>query len=325
MKAMVYTSYGPPSILRLTDIPVPTQKNNEVLVKVHYAAVNSWDWDLVRGRPYITRLGGFFKPKYPVLGADIAGVVSAVGKDVTLFSVGDAVFGDLSASGWGGFAEFVTASEQALSKKPPSMSFDDAAALPQAGVLALQALQMGTVSAGTKLLINGAGGGVGTIALQIAKSLGAEVTCVDKSSKLSALSALGANEAIDYEKVDFTSQNSQYDMILDVVGNYSLRHYLGSLRTGGTYVMIGGSISLVLQILSVGSIIAKSNNKHLKVLIHKPNVDDQNTLGDLCTSGILTPIIDKVYPLQDVGAALQYLGDGHVFGKILVQIDDNQK
>ncbi|WP_436236594.1 NAD(P)-dependent alcohol dehydrogenase [Paenibacillus sp. LjRoot153] len=205
MKAIIYTKYGSPNELTSTEVEKPQPKDHEVLINVHAASINSWDWDLLRGTPFLVRIGGVLKPKYTILGADIAGRVEAVGKEVKQFVPGDEVFGDISGCSWGGFAEYVCASEMSLSLKPASISFEDAAAIPQAAVLALQGLRCkGLISKGNKVLINGAGGGVGTFAVQLAKLFGAEVTVVDSVTKLSKLQALGADHVMDYTKDDFT-------------------------------------------------------------------------------------------------------------------------
>ncbi|MDU0200598.1 NAD(P)-dependent alcohol dehydrogenase [Paenibacillus sp. MAH-36] len=323
MKAMVYTKYGTKDVLNLVEVEKPTPKDNEVLVRVHAASVNSWDWDLMRGIPYMVRLGGILKPKYSILGADIAGIVEAVGREVKQFQPGDEVFGDISGSGWGGFAEFVSVREDVLSHKPPLMSFDQAAALPQAGVLALQGLRdKGKIQKGQKILVNGAGGGVGTIAIQYAKSIGAEVAAVDSGMKLDMLTSLGADQVIDYTTKDFTKNGQQYDLILDVVGNRSIFDYKRALSPSGTYVMVGGSMSRIFQVICLGPWISMTEKKNMGILIHKPNQHDQKELGRLVEAGAVTPIIDKYYPLRDLAEALQHLGDGHVKGKVVIRVVD---
>lgn len=326
MKAMVYNKYGTADVLNLKEIEIPALKHNEVLVKIHAVSVNSWDWDLLRGKPFLTRLGGLLKPKYNILGADIAGKVEAIGSEITQLSVGDEVFGDISWCGWGGFAEYVSVNAEALTLKPASMTFEEAAAIPQAGVLALQGLRdKGQIHKAKKVLINGAGGGVGTFALQIAKLYGAEVTCVDSKKKLDTLKSIGADHVMDYTEDDFTKKGQLYDLILDVVGTRSIFDYKRVLNPKGTYVMIGGSMSLILQLLLLGPRIYKTEDKKMTILVHKPNKNDQNYLKDLFVAGKLVPVIDKNrYFLSQVAEAIRYLGEGHAKGKVVVCLESNQ-
>ncbi len=321
MKAMVYDRYGSANVLKLKEIELPTLKENEVLVKIHATSVNSWDWDLLRGKPYVNRIGGLFKPKYPILGADIAGRIEAIGSKVNQFSIGDDVFGDISWCGWGGFAEYVSVNAEALTLKPAGMTFEEAAAIPQAGVLALQGLRdLGNMHEAKTILINGAGGGVGTLGLQIAKSYGAEVTCVDSRKKLDLLQSMGADYVLDYTEEDITKDGKSYDLILDVVGNRSIFDYKPMLNPRGRYVMIGGTMSRILQLLLFGHRIHKTENKKMALLIHKPNKHDQNVLKDLFVAGKLRPIIDKQFSLSQVEEAIRYLGEGHVMGKVVITI-----
>lgn len=323
MKAMVYTKYGSKDVLKLVELEKPVPKDKEVLIRVHAASVNSWDWDLLRGVPFMVRLGGILKPKFKILGADIAGTVEAVGSKVNQFRAGDEVFGDISGSGWGGFAEYVAVREDVLSLKPAHMSFDQAAALPQAGVLALQGLRdKGKIRKGMRVLINGAGGGVGTFAVQFAKAIGAEVAAVDSAVKLDMLTGLGADDVIDYTKDDFTQNGQQYDLILDVVGNRSIFDYKRSLSPSGTYVMVGGSMARIFQVMCLGPWISMTEKKNMGILIHKPNQNDQQDLEKLVEAGQISPIIDKCYALSEVAEALQYLGGGHANGKVVIHIAD---
>ena len=322
MKAMVYNKYGSTNVLKLSEIEIPAIKPNEVLIKVHAVSVSSWDWDLLRGKPFLARLGGFLKPKYNILGADIAGTIEAIGSEVKHFSVGDAVFGDISGCGWGGFAEYVSVNAEALTLKPAHMTFEEAAAIPQAGVLALQGLRdVGQIQQAKKVLINGAGGGVGTFALQMAKLHGAEVTCVDSKAKLDILKSIGADHVIDYKEEDFTKTGQFYDLILDVVGNRSVNNYKSVLNPNGTYVMVGGTLPLILQILLKGPKINKKESKKMAILVHKPNQKDQDYLKELFVEGKLVPIIDKKYSLGDTGEAIRYLAEGHAKGKVIVSME----
>lgn len=316
---MVYNKYGTTDVLKLKEVQVPTPKDNEVKVKVHAVSVNSWDWDLLRGKPFLARIGGLLKPKYKILGADIAGRVEEIGIDVKHFHPGDEVFGDISWCGWGGFAEYVCVREDALTLKPSTMTFEEASAIPQAGVLALQGLRKGQIQEGHKVLINGAGGGVGTFALQIAKLYGAEVTCVDNTGKMDLLRSIGADYVIDYTQEDLKGRC--YDLILDVVGSRSILDYKRLLNPNGTYVMVGGSFSLILQIIFLGPVISRIEKKTMSILVHKPNKNDQNFLNDLFVDGTIVPIIDKQYALSEVAEAIQYLGEGKAKGKVVIHVE----
>ncbi|WP_245237333.1 NAD(P)-dependent alcohol dehydrogenase [Paenibacillus ihuae] len=319
MKAMVYDSYGTSEVLRIEPVDIPDPKDHEVLIEVHAASVNSWDWDLLRGKPFINRLGAFRTPRYRILGADIAGKVIAVGAAATRFKPGDEVFGDLSGCGWGGFAEYVCAAEGALTTKPAGVSFIEAAAIPQAAVLALQGLRdAGNLQSGQHVLINGAGGGVGSFAIQYAKLHGAEVTGVDNTVKLDILRAIGADHVLDYTQEDFTVKGITYDLILDVVGNKSIFRLKRALRNGGVYVMIGGPMPRIITNLLWAPFVSLLERKKIKVLVHKPNHGDQLVWKELVESGQVTPVIDRQYPLHQAAQALQDLGNGSVKGKAVV-------
>jgi NADPH:quinone reductase-like Zn-dependent oxidoreductase len=325
MKAIVYTKYGPPDVLQLKEVEKPTPKDNEVLIKVHAASVNSWDWDLLRGTPFLNRLGGLLKPKYKILGADIAGRVEAVGRNVKQFQPGDEVFGDLCECGWGGFAEYVCARENALALKPASMTFEEVAAVPQAAVLALQGLRdKGQIQPGQKVLINGAGGGVGTFAVQIAKSFGAEVTGVDSTRKLDMVRSIGADQVIDYTQEDFTKNEQRYDLILDGVAYRSILDYKRALSPKGIFVMVGGSMALAFQILFLGPWISLAGSKKMGILAPKPN-KNLAFLKELLEAGKVVPVIDRRYPLSEVPEALRYFGEGHAKGKVVITLEHNDK
>jgi NADPH:quinone reductase-like Zn-dependent oxidoreductase len=318
LKAIHYTKYGSPDVLQLKEVDNPIPKDKEVLVKVYAASVNSWDWDLLRGKPFIARLDGILKPKYKVLGADIAGIVEAVGNKVTQFQIGDEVFGDVSGCNWGGFAQYVCADEKAMALKSPNMTFDEAAATSQAAVLALQGLRQGKLNKGQKVLINGAGGGVGTIAIQIAKSYGTEVTAVDQAEKLDMLRSIGADHVIDYKTEHFITYEQRYDLILDVWASRSIFEYKRILNPNGNYVMIGGATSRIFQLMLLGSWISKSANVTMGLLMHKPNKEDLNELNRLFEAGKIAPIIDRRYPLSETADAFRYFGTGRTQGKIVI-------
>ena len=319
MKAIVYTKYGPPDVLQLKEVEKPTPKDNEVLVKIHAASINSWDWGLLRGTPFMNRLVfGVLKPKTKILGCDIAGRVEAVGRNVKQFQPGDEVFGDISGCGMGGFAEYVCARENVLAPKSASMTYEQAAAVPQAAVLALQGLRKGQIQPGQKVLINGAGGGVGTFGVQIAKSFGAEVTGVDSTGKLDMVRSIGADQVIDYTKEDFTKSGRRYDLILDVVVYRSIFDYKRALSPKGIFVMIGGSIPRVFLIALTAPLITRS--KKLVILAHKPNSKDLIFMNDLFEAGKVAPVIDRRYPLSEVAEALRYFGKGHVQGKVVITV-----
>ncbi len=323
MKAIIYHSYGATSNLHLAEVEKPTPKDNEVLVKIHAASVNSWDWDLLKGKPFLVRvIGGLSKPKHQILGADIAGTIETVGNNVKEFKPGDEVFGDIAESGFGGFAEYVAVPEKLLAKKSSKMTFEQAAALPQAGLLALQGLGYGgDINAGQQILINGAGGGVGTLALQYAKSHGAEVTCVDRAEKFNLLRSLGADHVIDYTKEDYTRTGRQYDMILDVIAHRSVSDYKRALKPSGTFAMIGGSMGgLLAKLMLLGPVISKFSGKKLGIMGYRPNRMDLDLLTRLFEEGKVIPVIDKVYPLEQVPEAMQYLGDGKVQGKVVIGV-----
>ena len=320
MKAVVYERYGTPNELVLKEIERPVPKDNEALVKVHAVSINSWDWDMLRGRPYIVRMWGLLKPKYQIPGADIAGRVEAVGKNVAKFQPGDEVFGDLCENGWGGFAEYVCARDDALALKSPRMTFEEAAAIPQAGLMALQSIRdKGETNPGKRVLINGAGGGVGTFAVQIAKTLGAEVTVVDASHKLELLKSIGADHLIDYRKTDFTKNGKLYDLIVDVVARRSVFEYKRTLNPGGIFLMVGGTGSAIIQAMVLGPLISESpKGKRLGILAHKPN-KGLDAMNEFFESDKVKPVIDRVFPLDEVADAFTYYGSGRFKGKVVVR------
>jgi NADPH:quinone reductase-like Zn-dependent oxidoreductase len=329
MKAMVYQKYGPPDVLELKEVEKPNPRDGEVLVKVHATSINSWDYDLLRGT-FQGRLGAFRKPKFNILGCDIAGTIEAVSSGVEQLKSGDNVFGDISGFNkrdWGGFAEYVCARETRLALKPDNMTFEQAAAIPQGGVMALQAINKIQVQPGQKFLMNGAGGAVGTFAVQIAKSLGAEVTGVDSTVKLDMLRSIGADHVIDYTQEDFTKNGVGYDLILDVVCKRSTFHYKRALSPKGNYVAIGGSLHRILQVVFLGTLISKFSSKKMSILGHKPNRKDLNVLVELFEAGKVIPVIDRRFTLNELADAFWHFKEGNFKGKIIITVehDDNTK
>lgn len=320
MKAIVYERYGSPDALELREVEKPVPREHEVLVRVHAASVNSWDWDLLTGKPQIYRLMfGLFKPKHKIIGSDVAGKVEATGRGVKLFQPGDEVFGDISGIGFGAFADYVCVPETLLALKSPNMSFEEAAAIPQAGVLALQGLRYrGRIHPGDKVLINGAGGGVGTFAIQMAKLWGAETTVVDAREKLEMLKVLGADHLIDYKTENFTKSRKQYDLILDMVANRSIFTYKQALSSKGIYAMIGGEVSSILQVAFLGPLLSKSKGRKIGIVVHKPNRRDLDVLTKLYESGKIKPVIDQCVSLEKLTEAMEYFGAGRVQGKIVI-------
>jgi NADPH:quinone reductase-like Zn-dependent oxidoreductase len=328
MKAIVYHRYGPPSVLRLGDVPKPTTSDDEVLVEVHAASVNAADVDLLHGK-FMVRPGGLFRPKYKILGSDIAGRVEAVGKNVTQFRPGDEIFGDLTECGFGAFAEYAIAREDALSLKPAGLTFEQAAAVPSAAILALQGLHdikqaRAGIRPGQKVLINGAGGSVGPFAVQIAKVFGAEVTAVDSAEKLDMLRSIGADHVIDYRQEDFAQSGQQYDLILDNVATRSVFECLRALNPNGAYVVVGGSTLRILQTALLSSWIAEKRKKTVGLLMWKPNrKEDVAFVKELLEAGRVRPIIDRTYPLHETPEALRYLEEGLARGKVVITVHPN--
>ncbi len=319
MKAMVYTEYGPPDVLRLEEVEKPVPGDNDVLINVHAASVNASDCEFLEGKPLYTRMWGLLKPGNQVLGSDIAGRVEAVGKNVTRFQPGDAVFGDIFER-WGGFAEYVCAPEGALTLKPGGMTFEEAAAVPQSALLGLQGLRdKGKIQPGQTVLINGAGGGSGTFAVQLAKFFGAEVTGVDSTEKLDMMRLTGADHVIDYTQEDFTRNGRQYDLILDLVASHPVFRYKRALSPGGAYIMVGGTLPYVFKMLILGPLISMTGTRKMGILGVKPN-KDMAYMIELIESGKVVPVIDKRYPLMEVPEALRYVGEGHAKGKVVITL-----
>ena len=320
MKAIVYTEYGGPEVLQIREMDKPTPAEDEVLVKIHAVSLNDWDYGLLTGDTFINRvLYGLRKPGKKILGSDIAGRVEAVGKNVNKFIEGDEVFGDLSGQ-WGGLAEYVCAKEKALAKKSPGMSFEEAASIPQAAMLAVQGLiDTGQIQSGQKVLINGAGGGVGTFAIQIARQFDVEITGVDHTQKLEMLHSLGFDHVIDYTKTDFTSNGNCYDLILDVKTNRSVFDYTRALCRNGKYVTVGGSMNRLFQVLFLGPWISLFSKKHIRIVALKPN-KDLDYMNQLFEKGQLRPVIDGPYSIDDTPEAFRIFGKAQHKGKIVITV-----
>jgi NADPH:quinone reductase-like Zn-dependent oxidoreductase len=324
MKAIVFTKYGTPDALELKEVDKPIPRDDEVLIKVYAVSINDWDWNLLRGDLVNRLLSGLLKPKKKILGSDIAGRIEAVGKNVVQFQPGDEVFGDLSGE-WGGFAEYVCARENALALKAPGMTFEEAAAIPQAAMLAVQGLlDKGQIQSGQKLLINGAGGGVGTFAIQIAKLYGVEVTGVDSAGKLDMLRSMGFDHVIDYTQEDFTRNGQRYDLILDVKTNRSILDYMRSLSPNGIYVTVGGSMARLFQALLWWPWISISSKKRIRIVALKLN-KDLAYMKELFKAGKVKPVIDGPYKLSEVPEAMRYFGAGKHQGKIVITLEHDNK
>jgi NADPH:quinone reductase-like Zn-dependent oxidoreductase len=322
MKAIVFDHYGPPEDLTLQEVSAPAPQANEVLVGVRAAALNAADWHVLRADPFLVRLMcGFFKPRRQRLGADVAGVVLAVGSGVSRFKAGDEVFGCLSLNAWGSYAEQVCAAQDVLASKPARASFDEAAAVPLAALTALQALRdVGQLQAGQTVLINGASGGVGSFAVQIAKALGAGVTAVCSSRNAGQASSMGADRVLDYATVDFTQQDQRYDVIVAANGYHPLAAYKRALTPQGRYVMVGGAGKQMAEAVFFGPWQSEKGGRRLSRVDMKPNQADMQFLAELLDAGKLKPVIDRRYSLAQVPQAIRYLEEGHARGKVVITV-----
>lgn len=324
MKAVIYEKYGAPDVMQLKEVEKPTPKNNEVLIKVYATSVNAADWHSLRGSPFIFRFDfGFPNPKVTILGGDVAGRVEAVGAAVTQLRPGDEVYGEIASAGFGGFAEYVTVPEHLLVPKPANISFEQAAAVPVAGITALQGLRKaGEIKPGEKVLINGATGGVGSFAVQIAKSYGAEVTGVCNPKKVDTVRSLGADHVIDYTREDFTRSGQQYDVIIDIAATRLASDYRRALSSGGRYVFVGFStMAHMIGVLLRGALISRTSDKRFVFMGRaKPNQDDLRILSEMLETGEIVPHIDRTYPLSDIPDAIRYVEDRRVHGKIVISV-----
>jgi NADPH:quinone reductase-like Zn-dependent oxidoreductase len=322
MKAIVYTRYGSPDALHLSEVEKPVPKDDEVLIKVHAVSINGADREGLVGRPLYARIGGLFRPGNQILGSDIAGIVEAAGKAIREFQPGDEVFGEIPGY-HGGFAEYACAPERTLGLKPAGLSFEQAAAIPQAGTIALRGIRTeGQVQLGQQVLINGAGGSTGSFAVQLARLAGAEVTGVDNTGKLDFVRALGADQVIDYTRQDFTKNGKQYDLILDVMAHRSARAYSRVLKPHGAYLAVGGSVATIFQLLLLGPRISRSTGKNLRLLMVPQNREDLMAITELIVTGQVRPVIDQVYLLSEVPEAMRYVASGSAKGKVVIRVAD---
>lgn len=322
MRVITYARYGGPEVLRLEEHPRPVADEDRLVIKVVAAGVNHSDWESLTARPVYVRLAGngLRRPKSGRLGSDVAGVVEEVGPAVTDFSPGDEVFGDLLWHAPATFADYVRVRQTApLVTKPPGLSFEQAAAIPQAAGLAYQALtERGGIQPGQRVLVNGAGGGGGTFAVQLAVQMGADVTGVDTAQKLETMRTAGAEVALDHRTEDFSKLDRRYDRILDFAGRRSILPFRRVLRPGGSYLMIGGTMPRLLQVVTLGTAITKLTDVTMRVMMAKPNRDDLATLGGMVEAGEIATMIDRTYPLEDVAAAMRRLGEGQALGKLVI-------
>ncbi|HXT72818.1 MAG TPA: NAD(P)-dependent alcohol dehydrogenase [Candidatus Angelobacter sp.] len=317
MKAAIYTKYGPPGdVVQIADVEKPVPKDNEALIKVRAASINPLDWRFMRGKPVLGRLlFGLRKPKITRLGVDVAGQVEAVGRNVTQFKPGDEVFGVCR----GAFAEYACAAEEKLERKPANISFEDAAAVPVAALTALQGLRdKGRIQAGHKVVVDGASGGVGTFSVQIAKSLGAEVTAVCSTRNVETARSIGADHVIDYTREDFTKSGQRYDLIMGANAYHSIFDYRRALTQDGIYVIVGGGLARILQTMLLSPLLSRIGNKKIRFFVANINKKDLVLLRDLLEAGKVVPVIDRRYPLSGVAEALLYAGDGHARGKVVI-------
>jgi NADPH:quinone reductase-like Zn-dependent oxidoreductase len=325
MKAIVNTTYGSPDVLQLKEVEQPAPGDHEVLVKVHAASAAAGDWHLLRAKPFLMRFTyGLLKPKYTILGAAIAGQVEAIGSNVTQFQPGDEVFGDLSGCGFGAFAEYVSVPEHALAMKPTRLTFEEAATVPVSAITALQGLRdKGNIQPEQKVLINGASGGVGTFAVQIAKAFGAEVTAVCSTRNVDMVRSLGADQVIDYTQEDFTQNGQRYDLILAANGYHPISAYRRALSPHGRYVMSGGSMTQMFQAMLLGPWLSRKGSQKMGNLLAKPNQKDLMFMKELLEVGKVVPEIDRRYPLRETAEAIRYLETGHAQGKVVITMDQS--
>lgn len=320
MRAFTYERYGPPDVLRLSEVPKPVPTEDQILIKIHAVSINGSDREALVGSPLYARMGGLFKPGSQILGSDIAGTVEAVGGNVTDFAPGDEVFGELPGYR-GGFAEYACTSGKTMAHKPASLTFEQAAAIPQGGVIALNGIvKKGQVKEGDRVLINGAGGSAGSFAIQLAKLARAEVTGVDGSGKLDFVRSLGADDAVDHSTHDFTKDEGRYDLIIDLVAHRSVFAVRRALRPRGTYFFVGGSVAVMLQILMFGHLIRAVSSRNVRMLMVPQNRADLIGIAERCESGVVAPMIDQVFPFEQIPEAMRLVVDGCANGKVVVTV-----
>ena len=327
MKAVVYTKYGSPDVLEVREMPKPEPAENQVRIKVAASSANAGDWHLLRGKPAPVRLfAGLTKPKFTILGTDLAGRVDAVGSKVTRFKEGDEVYGDISGAGFGAFAEYACAPAEMLALKPANLSFRQAAAVPAASVTALQGLRdTGGIQAGQRVLINGASGGVGSFAVQLAKALGAEVTAVCSTGNLERMRSIGADRVIDYTDEDFTRSGQKWDLILAANGYHPICDYRRALSPAGRYVMSGGSMRQFSQVMLFGSLLSLFSKKKMGNMLVRPNGNDLDFVRELIEAGKVFPLLDREYSLSEVPEAIRYLEAGHAKGKVVITVAEEEQ
>jgi NADPH:quinone reductase-like Zn-dependent oxidoreductase len=322
MRAVVHDRYGPPEVLRVVEIPEPAPGPGQVLVRVAAVSLNLSDWECLRGTPAYARIGGLRRPKRTTLGSDIAGCVEAVGEGVDAFAPGDAVYGD-NLGLMGGFAEYAVAPAKALAPKPEALTFAEASTIPQAGAIALQGIrEQPLVREGAHVLVNGAGGGSGAFAIQLAKAAGAQVTGVDNTHKLDFMRELGADQALDYTEVDVTRLGQRFDVVLDLVAQRSMWRWRGALATGGVYRCVGGSTPRIAEAAMLGPIVGRLTGRRLGLLVVKSGPAHFTPMADLCLNGGIRVHIDRTFTLGEVPDALRHVGAGRALGKVVVTVAD---
>ena len=320
MKAFVYKRYGSPDVLHQTEVKKPTPKDDEVLIQIRAVSINGSDKEGLIGKPLYARMDGLLKPHHHILGSDIAGQVVSVGKNVTDFKPGDEVFGELPGY-YGGFAAYACTNGNTLIQIPKHLSFEEAAAIPQAGVLALQIQKKGNLKPGQSILINGAGGSAGSFAIQMAKLCGAETTGVDHTDKLDFMRSLGADHVVDYTREDFTETGNQVDLIFDLIARHPVSAVQRALQPNGTYFFIGGSVKILFQILLFGASIKRKTTKNIRVLAVQQSREDLIAVTKLCTTGKIKPIIDKQFAFAQLPEAMRYVVEGRAKGKVVISLD----
>lgn len=321
MKSFVYERYGSPDVLHLTETAKPVPTDDQILIRIHAVSINGSDREGLIGQPLYSRIGGLRKPGNPILGSDIAGVVEMVGKNNKEFKVGDEVFGEIPGY-HGGFAEYLCTGGKTMTRKPQSMTFEEASALPQGGVIALNGIiKKGNVQPGQKVLINGAGGSGGSFAIQLAKLHGAEVTGVDNAHKLDFMRSLGADHVIDYTRENYTNIRNRYDLILDLTAHRSAFAYARPLKPNGTFFMVGGSLATIFQILLIGPLIGRVTGKNVRMLAVPQNREDLIAITELIEAGKVRPAIDRTYSFNEIPEAMRHVSEGRAKGKVVIKVE----